>query len=71
VTFDGEKNKIINGATDWVYEEEFGFDRGLYWNETGSLLAYYKFNESSVPEYGMDIYGSLYPERNTFKYPKA
>ena len=71
ITFDGEKNRIINGATDWVYEEEFGFDRGLYWNETGSLLAYYKFNESGVPEYGIDIYGSLYPERTTFKYPKA
>ena len=26
ITFDGEINKIINGATDWVYEEEFAFD---------------------------------------------
>ena len=23
ITNDGEKNKIINGASDWVYEEEF------------------------------------------------
>jgi len=27
ITADGEKNKIINGVCDWVYEEEFGFAR--------------------------------------------
>lgn len=71
ITFDGAMNKIINGGTDWVYEEEFGFDRGLYWNSDGSALAYYRFDESAVPEYGMDYYGELYPSRYTFKYPKA
>lgn len=71
VSNDGEWNKIINGATDWVYEEEFGFDKGFYWSPTGRYLAYYKFNESNVPEFGMDIYGELYPERYSFKYPKA
>ncbi|MBM3449050.1 MAG: S9 family peptidase, partial [Bacteroidetes bacterium] len=71
VTFDGKTNAIINGATDWVYEEEFGFDRGLYWNVDGSMLAYYKFNEELVPEFGMDIFGELYPFNYKFKYPKA
>jgi dipeptidyl-peptidase-4 len=71
VTFDGKTNSLINGATDWVYEEEFGFDRGLYWNSDGTLLAYYKFNEEAVPEFGMDIYGELYPSNYKFKYPKA
>lgn len=71
VTLDGKSNEIINGATDWVYEEEFGFDKGFYWSPSGKNLAYYKFNEKNVPEFGMDIYGSLYPERYTFKYPKA
>ena len=71
ITTDGEKNKIINGATDWVYEEEFGFDKGFYWSPAGTQIAYYKFDESNVKNYGMDLYGTLYPEREEFKYPKA
>lgn len=71
ITSDGKWNYIINGATDWVYEEEFGFDKGFYWSPTGKYIAYYKFDESQVPEFGMDIYGDLYPETYKFKYPKA
>jgi dipeptidyl-peptidase 4 len=71
LTFDGEKNKIINGATDWVYEEEFGFDKAYEWSPDGNKLAFYRFDESQVKEFGMPIYGSLYPEYSTFKYPKA
>jgi dipeptidyl-peptidase-4 len=71
VTRDGENNKIINGATDWVYEEEFAFDKGFQWSPKSNRIAYYKFDESKVKEFGMDIYGELYPERYTFKYPKA
>jgi dipeptidyl-peptidase-4 len=71
VTVDGWKNKIINGMSDWVYEEEFTFTRAYEWSEDGKKIAYYKFDESDVPEYGMDIYGKLYPSRETFKYPKA
>src|SRR5699024_5435551 len=32
ITTDGAHNKIINGATDWVYEEEFGFAKAWYWS---------------------------------------
>lgn len=71
ITTDGEKNKIINGNCDWVYEEEFSFSRAFEWNSDGSALAYYKFDESNVPEYSMPVYGKLYPSNNTFKYPKA
>ncbi|GCD79310.1 S9 family peptidase [Schleiferia thermophila] len=72
ITADGKKNEIINGATDWVYEEEFGFDRGHYWSEKGNFLAYYRFDESEVPVFGMDVFGTgLYPTREEFKYPKA
>lgn len=71
VTNDGLFNYIINGATDWVYEEEFGDDRGLKWSKDGSKLAYYKFDESAVREFHMPTYGELYPELYTFKYPKA
>ena len=72
VTTDGEKNKIINGVTDWVYEEEFAFVRAFDWNKTGTYLAYIRFDESEVPEFSMDVYGKeLYPTQQVFKYPKA
>lgn len=71
ITTDGEKNKIINGATDWVYEEEFSLVNGMHWSPAGNRLAYYKFDESAVREFSMDIFGKLYPEQETFKYPKA
>ena len=71
VTSDGVDNKIINGATDWVYEEEFGFDRGFYWSPKGDRIAYYKFDETEVKQFQMAMYGELYPDQYTFKYPKA
>jgi len=71
VTTDGELNKIINGATDWVYEEEFAFDKGFQWNASGTKIAYYRFNEEAVPEFSMDVFSELYPSQHRFKYPKA
>jgi dipeptidyl-peptidase 4 len=71
VTFDGAKNNIINGATDWVYEEEFGFDKAYEWSPDGTKLVYMKFDETEVKEFLMPIYGTLYPTENRFKYPKA
>lgn len=72
ITRDGERNRIINGITDWVYEEEFAFVRAFAWNATGERLAFLRFDESRVPEFSMDVYGSgLYPSPHNFKYPKA
>lgn len=71
ITSDGKENHLINGATDWVYEEEFGFDKGFYWSPKGDRIAYYKFDESKVKQFQMAMYGELYPEQYTFKYPKA
>lgn len=71
ITDDGKWNHIINGAPDWVYEEEFGFSRGFHWSPRGDKIAYYKFDESEVREFSMAMYGALYPEPYTFKYPKA
>ena len=72
LTSDGEKNKIINGITDWVYEEEFAFVKAYEWNSNGSKIAFLKFDETDVPEFSMDIYGKeLYQKQNVFKYPKA
>ena len=72
VTDDGKLHHIINGVTDWVYEEEFAFVRAFEWNTSGDQIAYIKFDESKVPEFSMDIYGEdLYPFYSEFKYPKA
>ncbi|PHR96545.1 MAG: S9 family peptidase [Leeuwenhoekiella sp.] len=72
VTTDGAKNKIINGITDWVYEEEFAFVRAFDWNADGTKLAYIRFDETEVPEFSMDVFGKeLYPSQDVFKYPKA
>ncbi|MDR2223417.1 MAG: S9 family peptidase [Flavobacteriaceae bacterium] len=72
VTNDGKKNHIINGISDWVYEEEFAIVRMFDWNSDSGKIAYVKFDEKDVPEYSMDIYGTgLYPTQDKFKYPKA
>lgn len=72
ITTDGEKNKIINGITDWVYEEEFSFVRAFDWNSASNQIAFIRFDETDVPEFSMDVYGSdLYQTQQVFKYPKA
>jgi dipeptidyl-peptidase-4 len=72
ITNDGNKNAIINGISDWVYEEEFAFVRAFDWNAASSHLAYIKFDETEVPEFSMDVFGKeLYPSQEVFKYPKA
>ena len=72
VTSDGKKNHIINGASDWVYEEEFKLVKGFSWSADGKKIAYYKFDESHVKEFSMDKFnGGLYPTQEVFKYPKA
>lgn len=71
ITADGEKNKIINGAVDWVYEEEFSMSKGFEWNADGTKIAYYKFDESKVKEFSMTLFRGLYPTEEKWKYPKA
>ena len=71
ITRDGKMNEIINGATDWVNEEEFGFDKGFEWSQDGKHIAFYRFDETAVKEFQMAMYGGLYPDQYTFKYPKA
>ena len=80
ITWDGKKNEIINGIPDWVYEEEFGFNRAFWWSPDSKFLAFIRFDETKVPEYSMTMYRGEspeldenlpYPQQVTFKYPKA
>ena len=70
ITSDGKINEIINGATDWVYEEEFGFSKAFFWSPDSKKIVYYRFDESGVKEYQLTYYGDLYPEQYKYKYPK-
>lgn len=79
-TSDGKFNEIINGAPDWVYEEEFGYNKAFWWSPDSKFLAYVRFDEREVREFSMPMYSGaaptleknkLYPGEYTFKYPKA
>ena len=71
ITTDGKWNHIINGACDWVYEEEFSFARAFQWSPDSKKIAFYTFDETKVPEYNMQTWGKLYPTDYKYKYPKA
>ena len=71
ITIDGKMNAVINGTTDWVYEEEFAITRGFYWSPDSKKIAYYRFDESRVRQFTMQTWGGLYPDNYNYKYPKA
>ncbi|MBU1009814.1 MAG: S9 family peptidase [Bacteroidetes bacterium] len=71
LTFDGKHTEIINGTTDWVYEEEFGFTKAFFWSPDSKKIAFYRFDESRVKEFQLEYFQGLYPEWYTYKYPKA
>ena len=72
VTKDGKINHILNGVSDWVYEEEFGLVKSFFWSPESDKIAFYKFDESNVAQFSMDFFKQeLYPSQYEFKYPKA
>ena len=80
VTEDGKLNSVLNGIPDWVYEEEFGFNRALEFSADNTMLAYVRFDESEVPSYTFPLFAGEAPRNNalqdypgeyTYKYPKA
>jgi dipeptidyl-peptidase 4 len=71
ITTDGEADKIINGAADWVYEEEFGVSKGWFWSPDGARIAFYRVNESEVQDFRLTEWNGSYPGEVYFKYPKA
>jgi dipeptidyl-peptidase-4 len=71
ITFDGKHGEIINGMPDWVYEEEFTLTSGFDWSPDSKNLAFFRFDESKVKEFQIEEYKDLYPDRYSYKYPKA
>jgi len=63
---------IINGTSDWVYEEEFRLRDGFRWSPDGRYIAYWQFDTEGVPEFSLINYtDDLYPKITTFPYPKV
>lgn len=72
LTDDGAWNSVINGTTDWVYEEEFGKTTAFACSPDSREVAFLRFDESRVREFQMMRFdGELYNEAFSFKYPKA
>ena len=80
VTKDGERNKVLNGIPDWVYEEEFAYNRALEFSADSKMLAYVRWDESEVPSYTFPVFAgdaprieayAKYPGSYTYKYPKT
>ncbi len=71
ITTDGKENHILNGFADWVHEEELSMSQCFYWSPDGLKIAFLRFDESDVKQFSMTMWGELYPEEYTYKYPKA
>ena len=78
ITEDGKYNEVLNGIPDWVYEEEFGFNRAFDFSADSKMLAYIRFDESKVPMYSFPMYQGMnpsldqyavYPGSYDYKYP--
>ncbi len=63
---------LINGASDWVYEEELEVRDGFRWSPDGRHIAYWRFDSSLVGQYPLINYtDSVYPTIRFIPYPKA
>ena len=70
LTRDGN-DTIINGTTDWVYEEELGLSDAFKWSPDGKHIAFWRFDQSAVPQFPLVDELQLYPKVVTLRYPKA
>lgn len=70
VTEDGKQNEVLNGIPDWVYEEEFSFNRALEFSADSQMLAFIRFDEKDVPSYSFPLFAGQTPHFTPFeKYP--
>jgi dipeptidyl-peptidase-4 len=70
LTRDGSDD-IINGTTDWVYEEELGLRDAFRWSPDGRRLAFWRFDQTQVPAFPMVDELGTYPSVSVLRYPKA
>ena len=70
LTTDGS-DVIINGTTDWVYEEELDLRDGFRWSPDSRRIAYWKFDQSPISTFPLVDQLELYPTVTPLRYPKA
>ena len=71
LTDDGSET-IINGTSDWVYEEEFSLQDGFRWSPNGKSIAYWQFDTEGVRNFHLiNNTDSLYPKIIPIQYPKV
>ncbi|NBC19250.1 MAG: S9 family peptidase, partial [Bacteroidetes bacterium] len=71
LTTTGSEGGIINGTSDWVYEEEFGLRDGWAWSPDGEHIAFVQLDETETRSFQMADLRGHYPEITEFRYPKA
>jgi dipeptidyl-peptidase-4 len=68
----GGSDTLINGTSDWVYEEELGVRDGFRWSPDGHSIAYWQFDSTGVQQFALiNNTDSLYPKVTYIPYPKA
>ncbi len=70
LTHDGSET-IVNGTSDWVYEEELGLRNAYRWSPDGKRIAYWQFNTSTIQKFPL-IYdvGAPYEVVTHIPYPQ-
>ena len=66
-----DENKGIVNGSDYVHRQEFGIDRGMWWNEAGTQLAYYRKDETMVGNYPIINWNEREAVNKDIKYPMA
>jgi dipeptidyl-peptidase-4 len=71
LTTDGATH-IINGTSDWIYEEEFHLRDGFLWSPDSQYIAYWQFDTAGAETFYMiNNPDSLYPKLIPLPYPKV
>lgn len=66
-----DQNPAIVNGSDYVHRQEFGIDRGMWWNEAGTQLAYYRKDETMVGNYPIINWNEREAVNKDIKYPMA
>jgi dipeptidyl-peptidase-4 len=68
----GGSDTLINGTSDWVYEEELGVRDAFRWSADGARIAYWQFDSTGVQQFALiNDTATLYPKVSYIPYPKA
>ena len=71
LTTDGSST-LINGTSDWAYEEEFSLRHGFRWSPDGESIAYWQFDTTGVGEFKLiNNTDAIYPKITSYAYPKV